>query len=72
MKYSLSAKKWTTVAKLPSGRACAKAVQVGNKLIVTLGTDGTESTPKNLIFDGSKWLCLRLQLEKLQMLIRNN
>ena len=39
MKYSLSAKKWTTVAKLPSGRACAKAVQVGNKLIVTLGTD---------------------------------
>lgn len=55
MKYSLSAKKWTAVAKLPSGRACAKAVQVGNKLVVTLGTDGTESTPKNLIFDGSKW-----------------
>lgn len=64
MKYSLSAKKWTTVAKLPSGRACAKAVQVGNKLIVTLGTDGTESTPKNLIFDGSKWTVSKATIGK--------
>ena len=49
---------------MPSGRACAKAVQVGNKLIVTLGTDGTESTPKNLIFDGSKWTVSKATIGK--------
>lgn len=54
-KYSVSSKKWTDAIDLPNGRAYSSAIQVGKKLVVTLGADGTENIPKNLIFDGKTW-----------------
>ena len=55
MKYSTTSKKWSVAKSLPEGRAYARAMQVGKKLIVTLGSDGTMNAPYNLIYDGTKW-----------------
>jgi subtilisin family serine protease/uncharacterized protein YjdB len=51
---------WTAGPSLPAGqgRFYAEARQVANKLLVTLGGDGSANevkTPATLIFDGSKW-----------------
>jgi hypothetical protein len=54
--YKYSSSKWVQCASLPTGRAMGKSVQINNTdMVYTLGTDGTENVPKNLIFDGSKW-----------------
>ncbi|MFQ9514741.1 MAG: S8 family serine peptidase [Eubacterium sp.] len=56
VKYLNAAKKtWTQAPALPEGRSFSKALQTGNKLVLTLGANGTYDVPKNLIFDGSKW-----------------
>lgn len=64
MKYSVSTKKWTNAAKIPETRAFSKAIQVGKKLIVTLGTNGKNEIPKNLIFDGKNWTTSKAALGK--------
>ncbi|MCH5201787.1 MAG: S8 family serine peptidase, partial [Oscillospiraceae bacterium] len=46
-KYSSS--KWKTVSNLPTARALGKCQQVGTSLVYTMGTDGTENVPKNLV-----------------------
>ena len=55
MKYSTTSKKWSVTKSLSDGRAYSRAMQVGKKLIVTLGSDGTMNAPYNLIYDGTKW-----------------
>lgn len=46
---------WEQVVALPEGRCFSKALQVGNKLVVTLGGNGKDDVPKNLIFNGKNW-----------------
>lgn len=54
--YKYSSGRWVEAPALPSGRALGKCIQVNNsQMVYTLGTDGTDNMPKNLIFDGSKW-----------------
>ncbi|MCR5835887.1 MAG: S8 family serine peptidase [Lachnospiraceae bacterium] len=36
-------------------RAFARAYQVSDKLVMTLGTDGGDKVPYNMIYDGSSW-----------------
>ncbi|BBF42217.1 protease [Lachnospiraceae bacterium KM106-2] len=48
------AKLQKTEMKIPA-RFAAKSMVVDGKLIVTLGSDGTDHYPANLIFDGSNW-----------------
>ncbi|MCI8956238.1 MAG: S8 family serine peptidase [Eubacterium sp.] len=64
MKYSPATKKWTKGANIPENRAFSRAMQVGKKLIVTLGSNGTKEIPKNLIFDGQKWSVSKVKLQK--------
>ena len=64
MKYSIKSKKWSTVKSLPENRAYSRAMQVGKKLIVTLGSNGTTGIPCNLIFDGNKWTKSKANLGK--------
>lgn len=63
-KYSINAKKWTSEGNLPDTRAYSKAMQVGKKLILTLGTNGTNDIPKNMIFDGKNWTISKAKLGK--------
>ena len=49
------AKKWEVSAQLPEARAFAKAVSIGDKLIVTLGGNEEGRLPHNMIFDGRLW-----------------
>jgi hypothetical protein len=37
------------------GRAYGRVYQVGRKLVLTLGTDGGDKVPYNMIFDGTSW-----------------
>lgn len=53
--YDENSKSWTQCMLLPEGRYFAKAKQVGDKLVVALGGNGTEEIPKTLIYDGSEW-----------------
>ncbi len=46
---------WEKGQDLPEGRAFAKAVQTGDKLVVTLGRNNEETVPKTLVFDGKTW-----------------
>ncbi len=64
MKYSTTAKKWTNGVNLPESRAFSRAMQVGKKLIVTLGSNGPKEIPKNLIYDGQKWSVSKVKLQK--------
>ena len=64
VKYSISTKKWTTETNLPEARAYSKAMQVGKKLILTLGSNGTNDIPKNMIFDGKNWTISNAKLGK--------
>ncbi|MDO5154551.1 MAG: S8 family serine peptidase [Eubacteriales bacterium] len=65
-RYNVSAtgeQKWQTVAALPEGRAFAQGIQVGNKLVVTLGAKDLNGTsPANLVFDGSAWKVSKVAL----------
>ena len=55
--------KWSSLADMPEGRALSDVRQIGNKLVVSFGWDGSLLTkkqdlyyaPKTMIFDGSKW-----------------
>lgn len=54
--YDLNKKAWTKDKNLPQGRAFSKAIQVQDKLIVTLGCcDEEGSYPANLIYNGNGW-----------------
>ena len=53
--YNAAAKAWEQAASLPEGRAFAKALQTGTELVVTLGTNGSEEVPVNLIYNGTEW-----------------
>ncbi len=55
---------WKMVARLPEGRCFAKAIQVGDKLVITLGGNGTEDVPDNLIYDGRKFTVSKAKLGK--------
>ena len=54
-KYDVHTKLWTMDKDLPQGRYMAKGRQVGNKLYLCLGGDGTNQVPATLIYDGSSW-----------------
>lgn len=60
--YDEKNKNWTQCMILPEGRAFAKAMQVGNKLVVTLGANDTEEVPKALIYDGNEWKVSKAEL----------
>lgn len=60
--YDVNTNQWSNGVSMPEGRFASQAVQVGNKLVVTLGGDGTELCPKNLIFDGKNWSVSKAQL----------
>lgn len=54
--YKYTNSKWQKVSSLPSKRAKGKCLQYGDKLLYTLGINEDNTCPKNLIFDGSKWI----------------
>lgn len=54
--YKYTNSKWQKVSSLPSKRAKGKCLQYGDKLVYTLGINEDNTCPKNLIFDGSKWI----------------
>ncbi|MDE6434081.1 MAG: S8 family serine peptidase [Lachnospiraceae bacterium] len=55
--YDLGKKAWTKDKNLPQGRAFSKALQVKDKMVVTLGCHDNEgSYPANLIFNGNGWV----------------
>ena len=53
--YKYASGKWSKLCSLPKGRAYGKCVQVGTKLVYTMGTDETENVPQNLIYNGKSW-----------------
>lgn len=53
--YDVNKAQWSKGVSMPEGRVASKAIQVGDKLVVTLGGDGSENCPANLIFDGKTW-----------------
>ena len=55
--YNEENQTWEAAGELPEERAFAKALQTGDELVVTLGTNGTEQMPVNLIYNGSEWSC---------------
>lgn len=59
--YDTKTKKWSKGAELPEGRFAAKAVQTGNKLVLTLG-GGSKKSPKNMIFDGKNWTISKAEI----------
>ncbi len=54
-KYSSSDQEWKESVALPEGRILAKALQVNDKLVVTLGGSDGDNQFDNLIFDGKEW-----------------
>lgn len=59
-KYNVETDTWSDGVVLPEGRDGGKCVQVGEKLVYTLGNafeneDKEYVCPKNLIFDGTSW-----------------
>lgn len=60
--YDSTKKIWTAAPSLPEARCFSKAMQVGNRLIVTLGGDGENETVSNLIFDGKNWTVSKASL----------
>lgn len=54
-KYDFATGSWTTAPSLPEGRIYAKALQSGDKLVVTLGGSDNDTAFQNLIFDGKTW-----------------
>lgn len=62
MKYSVSTQKWENAGNIPESRIGAKAIQVGKKLVITLGYSDKEEIPKNLIYDGKSWTVSKADL----------
>lgn len=61
--YNIEKKEWEAKTSMPEGRFGSKALQVGNKLVVTLGGTDKEECPSNYIFDGSTWTVSKAKLE---------
>lgn len=55
---------WNMIGRLPEGRCFAKAVQVGDKLLITLGGNGSEEVPSNITYDGSKFTVSKAEMGK--------
>lgn len=53
--YDPTTKKWSNGPKLPEGRAAGKVLQVGNKLVYTLGYTTEKTCPVNLVLSNGKW-----------------
>lgn len=53
--YNVEKENWADGKALPEARSFAKAMQVEDKLVLTLGADETKQCPGNLIFDGTNW-----------------
>ena len=55
--FDPSTKKWSKGTPLPEGRILSSAEQVGNKLVMVLGSDGknNDKVPASLIYDGKSW-----------------
>ena len=51
-KYNAEDRIWEEAAEMPEGRVYAKALQVDDKLVVTLGGNSENNICKNMIFDG--------------------
>lgn len=65
--YDTNTKKWEKGISMPEGRFASKALQTGDKLVVTLGGNGTEQCPDNLIFDGKTWTVSKTNLNLFEM-----
>lgn len=52
-----------TASKLPEGRACAKFVVSGDKLVGVYGADASGNMPAPIIFDGSAWTKSSLEFD---------
>ncbi len=61
--YNPDQKTWIKRTELPQGRAFSKAVQVQDKLVVTLGCcDMIETYPVNMIYTGNSWTVTKAPL----------
>ena len=58
-------RKWEKVSSLPEARAFAKAVTIGNELILTLGRKEDGTFPRNMIYNGKSWKMSQTQPEGL-------
>lgn len=54
-RYDFAAGSWKEAPSLPEGQVYAKALQSGDKLVVTLGGSDDDCAFRNLIFDGETW-----------------
>lgn len=59
--------KWYQEVSMPEVRFAGMALQTGDKLVVTLGGNGTDKCPSNLIFDGDSWTSSEEQLNIFEM-----
>lgn len=66
-KYDIKTKEWHQETSMPEGRFAGTAMQVGDKLVVTLGGNGTDKCPVNLVFDGDSWTSSGEQLNIFKM-----
>lgn len=55
--------KWEKAPALLEPRAFAKAVTIGNELVLTLGRNEEGTFPRNMIFDGGSWKMSQANLE---------
>lgn len=65
--YDVNTQKWSKGISMPEGRFASKALQTGNKLVVTLGGNGTEKCPETLVFDGKTWTVSKAKLDLFDM-----
>lgn len=61
--YNTKTGTWREGVSMPEGRAESKSLQVNDKLVVTLGGNGSEEVPKNLIFDGKEWTISKAEIK---------
>jgi subtilisin family serine protease/uncharacterized protein YjdB len=52
---------WQNASQLPAARFASLALQIGNKLVVTLGGNDTAGCPVNMIFDGTNWTSSKVE-----------
>lgn len=57
--------KWEKATALPEARAFAKAVTIGNELILTLGRKEDGTFPCNMVYNGKSWKMSQAQPEGL-------
>ena len=65
--YDVTGNKWSKSVKMPGARVASQAMQVGKKLVVTLGGNGTKKCPKTLIFDGKTWSVSKADMKLLKL-----